>query len=607
MKKKTSIEEVKKEFNAFSVRPVRGSKKLFSLALSEKEKRSSELLLKRNNKIKALVQSDDKSAPIYRNDVVTDAATVPNKSSDNRLKPIGVSSKIAPLVGSPYNWHLRSPMYLSDMWSYGRGAGSTIAFIDGGFDIASKNLAGKWWSNPSYQHGSEDPLFGAKVGWNFSSNSANVMQSNTRPNFSHGTSVALTAVGVGVNNYSSAGVSPLAAMMGLAAPSSNTDKRINSESAMRAAEFACNKNANVVNMSFGNDTSEPNSYEILLESIIKRCPKTLFVASAGNSALYQSDNSAIKHYPAQLKAENLISVGAINRNLQRTSFSNYGEGVDVFTFGKNILLGGRVLKGTSFAAPIVSGAAAIIYEKNPYYTGRDVKREILRRSSQINGMKILSPLSVINPPRLKAVQLKKDNKRKNKILIKVKWTKHYPGMRAKCTIHGVHTTRVINCPNSSGEWIKDNYQDSPMIRNSIFSETKGPGEANIFNSLTLGYGVYRPHHSPVFFVKRKSVTVRQSKRKKPFWFEIGLPNARLWKPSWFYQVYAASRKGKRVRISGRIRINRKSTKQFIDFSRINTGALIRNLNRPKSKRFDRLEVRVNAVYMEKKFTYDILQ
>src|SRR5690606_31440688 len=52
------------------------------------------------------------------------------------------------------------------------------------------------------------------------------------------------------------------------------------------------------------------------------------------------------------------------RNLQRSSFSNYGASIDLWGPGRDILAtvtdgGYRLMSGTSFAAPYVAGVAAL--------------------------------------------------------------------------------------------------------------------------------------------------------------------------------------------------------------------------------------------------------
>ncbi len=80
------------------------------------------------------------------------------------------------------------------------------------------------------------------------------------------------------------------------------------------------------------------------------------VAAAGNNG-----NRNVL-YPAAY--EPVIAVGSVDPNLQHSSFSNYGPGVDIWAPGRDILTTKRdgshgLVSGTSFAAPYVAGAEAI--------------------------------------------------------------------------------------------------------------------------------------------------------------------------------------------------------------------------------------------------------
>ena len=74
-----------------------------------------------------------------------------------------------------------------------------------------------------------------------------------------------------------------------------------------------------------------------------------------------------------------ITVGAIDINDNRASFSNYGSVVDIFAPGVNVLsswIGSnsatRTISGTSMACPHVSGIAALALQANPTATPEQV-------------------------------------------------------------------------------------------------------------------------------------------------------------------------------------------------------------------------------------------
>jgi len=101
------------------------------------------------------------------------------------------------------------------------------------------------------------------------------------------------------------------------------------------------------------------------------------VAAAGNDGLEHID------YPAALP--DVIAVAAVDADLSRAAFSNFGSEVDVSapgvallsTYGEATFAG---WEGTSFAAPLVSAAAAMILEKYPGLTPDQVRR-LLRETA----------------------------------------------------------------------------------------------------------------------------------------------------------------------------------------------------------------------------------
>jgi hypothetical protein len=107
----------------------------------------------------------------------------------------------------------------------------------------------------------------------------------------------------------------------------------------------------IVNLSFG------GSYSAEMDSIFQSLNKRmLFVAAAGNSG----DNNI--QFPAAY--DNVIAVGAINSELEKSATSSYGKNLDLVAPGEDIWTidengNGYFASGTSFAAPFVTAILAL--------------------------------------------------------------------------------------------------------------------------------------------------------------------------------------------------------------------------------------------------------
>ena len=172
-----------------------------------------------------------------------------------------------------------------------------------------------------------------------------------------------------------------------------------------AIRYAVDNGASIINMSFGKGESPRKE---IVDKAVKYALKNdvLLVHAAGNAG---SENKADNNYPNdRLKkpglfksrfAKNWIEVGAnhwtVDENLP-ASFSNYSnEFVDVFAPGTEIHStipndGYKDEQGTSMAAPVVSGVAAVLRSYFPDLTAQQVK-EILLTSSVKQKLRVVKP------------------------------------------------------------------------------------------------------------------------------------------------------------------------------------------------------------------------
>jgi cell wall-associated protease len=190
-------------------------------------------------------------------------------------------------------------------------------------------------------------------------------------------------IGAETNNSNGiAGVSPDSPIMDIA----NSLMGVPGSRIARAdgINWAWQNEASIINNSWGSSVQ----YEVIDDAIENAVINgrnglgSIIVFATGNDF----DNSIA--YPST--NPNVIAVGATNRNDQRASFSNYGTGIDVVAPGVDIRTttlddGYATVSGTSFAAPHVSGIAAMILSVNPGLTQQEVRNIIESTADKVGG------------------------------------------------------------------------------------------------------------------------------------------------------------------------------------------------------------------------------
>lgn len=138
----------------------------------------------------------------------------------------------------------------------------------------------------------------------------------------------------------------------------NSMKEETTKHIIAAEKEAVRLKAKIVNISSGGD-----EYSVEEDIIIKSAKKTIFVVSAGNNG---RDIARQKYYPASLSHPNMRVVGNIRADGTRHPTSNYGDTVDNWEVGSNllsILPYGRtgLMSGTSMSTAVKTGK--LIYER----------------------------------------------------------------------------------------------------------------------------------------------------------------------------------------------------------------------------------------------------
>jgi hypothetical protein len=265
--------------------------------------------------------------------------------------------------------------------------GPLVAVIDGPLALPHEDLT--MWVNPG-EDIDHDGVWGPDdingidddgdgyiddgQGWDFYQNDNDV--SSQTIDATHASVVAGVIGATGNNGLGIAGVCWQANILPLRFMQGTTGGA--TSDAILAINYAVMKGAKVINASWGS-----NSPSTLLEQAIAAAGNagTVFVAAAGNSDTNVDQSPT---YPACFPESNIISViGSSPSDTFPSAYSNYGAvNTDLAAPGVSVLgpsagNGYTQESGTSFAAPWVSGAAAMLFAQRPGASVADVKSAIL--------------------------------------------------------------------------------------------------------------------------------------------------------------------------------------------------------------------------------------
>ena len=189
------------------------------------------------------------------------------------------------------------------------------------------------------------------------------------------------------NNKGLSGISPDSDVYMYAHP---LDGHVNSDQELATGIALASQSCDVISCSWGggapsNMITDAIHYYALMWG--RNGKGVVVVFATGN------DDNIVK-FPANYN-ENILAVGATERNGWRASFSNYGSELDVVAPGTEIittnLLGSSIpmyisnFEGTSAACPHVAGVAALILSVNPDLTSNEVIDIIERTASKVGG------------------------------------------------------------------------------------------------------------------------------------------------------------------------------------------------------------------------------
>ncbi|MFY0672885.1 MAG: S8 family peptidase [Bacteroidia bacterium] len=218
------------------------------------------------------------------------------------------------------------------------------------------------------------------------------------PEADHGTFVASMIAATRGNGVGIDGIANHAEIMALrAVPKGDEyDKDI-----ALAIRYAVDNGANIINMSFGKGYS-PNKEWVDEAMQYAADNNVLLVHAAGNDS---KNNDLSPSFPndktlTDQKISTWLEIGANSSNHKKElcgSFSNYGA-MDVDLFAPGVEVVGCVpndeyamLDGTSFACPITSGVAALVWSYYPELTAAQLKDILMASAHNKSKTKVIIP------------------------------------------------------------------------------------------------------------------------------------------------------------------------------------------------------------------------
>ncbi|MHA4947098.1 S8 family peptidase [Micromonospora sp. SD19] len=264
----------------------------------------------------------------------------------------------------------------SDAWRAGyTGKGSTVAVLDTGADFTHPDLVGRVADRAD-----------------FTAEGGDAVDHN-----GHGTHVAATIAGTGAAAQGQRrGVAPDARLMigkVLDDHGSGEDSGI-----IAGMEWAAAR-ADVINMSLGgSDADDGNDPLSLAVDGLSKSTGVLFVIAAGNSGGAISSPGS---------AASALTVGAVDRNDKLADFSSRGPLVTSHVAKPELVAPGvdivaaraagtnlqdpidehyEAISGTSMASPHVAGAAALLVQRHPDWTGEQIKAALVGAADPLTGV-----------------------------------------------------------------------------------------------------------------------------------------------------------------------------------------------------------------------------
>jgi subtilisin family serine protease len=310
-----------------------------------------------------------------------------------------------------------SLVHVPEAWKYSTGIRDVVvAVLDAGVDIKHPDLSRNLWVNiqevgKNKKDDDKNGYIDDVNGYDFVSDTGNPLpKPESKENFNlsgmhHGTVVAGIIGAVGNNAKGISGVNWKTRIMPLRVLNNTGEGNVGD--VIEGIAYAVKHGAKVLNMSFVGYT-ESESLDRAIAAAYDA--GAVIVAAAGNAISRVQgaiDLDVTAAFPVCSRIEGratnfVLGVSALTVEDKLAYFSNYGEScIDVSAPGITMFstqtvdtalkllepYGGRAWSGSSFAAPIVSGVAALIFSLNPHFTNEQVYRGIIDAGEELSFVK----------------------------------------------------------------------------------------------------------------------------------------------------------------------------------------------------------------------------
>ncbi len=294
-----------------------------------------------------------------------------SETSETETEPIDVSMYGA----SVYQTSTLNGQFLHNQ-NY-KGLGMHIAVLDGGFYKANEYFAlDSLWDNGQ--------ILGTK---DFVDPAVDIFTTHW-----HGMSV-LSCMGGNVPGQL-IGTAPKASYWLIRSEDTGSEFLIEEDNWVAAAEFADSCGVDIINSSLGYtlfDDSQMNHSYADMDGKTTRVTRGANIAASRGMLVFSSagneGNNSWKYIAAPSDGENVIGVGAVNKDSVAAAFTSYGPAFDgktkpnVSGVGWNTYLqksDGKLgyLNGTSFSSPVMAGMAACFWQSVSHVPANEIKKTI---------------------------------------------------------------------------------------------------------------------------------------------------------------------------------------------------------------------------------------